>query len=93
MSCKQLDPTDTALEAFGQAAMETRKEAGLTQQAVADRAGLSVTTVRRVESGKGNPTFDTVLALADALDIEGSSSSLRNAARLASRTDRIREGR
>jgi predicted ATPase/DNA-binding XRE family transcriptional regulator len=47
---------------------ETRLVAGLTQEALAERAGLSVEAVRALERGRrGAPRFDTVTRLSTAL--------------------------
>lgn len=45
-----------------------RKMAGITQQELADKAGLNVQTVRSYEAGKYQPKIDTLLTLAKALD-------------------------
>lgn len=42
---------------------------GLSQQAVADRAGLSWSTVTRTEGGKLLPTGPSLFALADVLGV------------------------
>ncbi len=55
-------------ERFGSRLRELRLRAGLTQQAIAQAAGLSVSTVGRLEQG-GNPTPETVTALARALGV------------------------
>lgn len=44
-----------------------RKEAGLTQHELAQRAGLKQTAVSRLESGKSNPTVDMLEAISRAL--------------------------
>lgn len=46
-----------------------RRQAGLTQEELAERAGVSVRTIRRLETGdRANPQIDTVRLLVDALD-------------------------
>ena len=42
-----------------------RERRGLSLQQLADRAGIAKTTLFKIESGRGNPTLDTLLALAD----------------------------
>ncbi|PID91698.1 MAG: transcriptional regulator [Bacteroidetes bacterium] len=37
-----------------------RKEAGLTQEAFAERAGVALAVVRKIEQGKTNLNMDTV---------------------------------
>ncbi len=44
-----------------------RREKMLTQQDLAARAGLTITTISRIETGKFNPSFRTIRALAKAL--------------------------
>jgi transcriptional regulator with XRE-family HTH domain len=46
-----------------------RAAAGLTQQELADRAGLSRTHVGRLETEDGVPSWPTVCALARALGV------------------------
>ena len=48
-----------------------RQQAGLTQEELAERSGLSVRTIRRLETGEhANPQVGTVRQLADALKLE-----------------------
>ena len=44
-----------------------RKRAGLSQKALAEKAGLIPSRVSRIEGGKVRPLFDTVNALAAAM--------------------------
>lgn len=37
-----------------------RKEAGLSQEQFADRAGIALTVIRKIEQGKTNLNFETV---------------------------------
>lgn len=46
-----------------------RKNAGLTQAQLAERAGASEITLSKLETGSARPTFRTFLALVDALDV------------------------
>ncbi|OLR93474.1 helix-turn-helix transcriptional regulator [Actinokineospora bangkokensis] len=49
---------------------ELRRRVPLTQEELADRAGVSVRTIRRLETGeRANPQLDTVRLLADALGL------------------------
>jgi transcriptional regulator with XRE-family HTH domain len=41
----------------------------MTQQDLAVAAGLTLTAVTRIETGKANPTWLTVRGIADALDV------------------------
>lgn len=50
---------------------QLRRRTELTQEDLAERAGLSVRTIRRLETGvSANPQLDTVRLLADALSLE-----------------------
>jgi transcriptional regulator with XRE-family HTH domain len=42
---------------------EARKRAGLSQRALAERAGTTQSSIARLESGRTSPSFDTVLRL------------------------------
>ena len=51
--------------------IEVRTKQLLSQQLLAERAGLSVATVSRLERGLGSPRLSTIRKLADALKIDG----------------------
>lgn len=48
---------------------ELREKAGLTQEALADAAGLKVGGIRDLEQGRRIPGWDTVLSLCKALGV------------------------
>ncbi|MFQ5849997.1 MAG: helix-turn-helix domain-containing protein [Candidatus Binatia bacterium] len=48
---------------------EIRKKHGLSQDGLAERAGISAQYVSNIERGKENPTLDLLLQLADALKV------------------------
>jgi transcriptional regulator with XRE-family HTH domain len=48
---------------------ELRKEQGLTQEALADRAGMPVTSLRGHEQGQRTPTWASVVRLAYGLGV------------------------
>lgn len=52
---------------------EIRKRKGMTQGALAERLGVEQPTVQRWESGKREPSFEQLFALAHALDVEPST--------------------
>lgn len=60
---------DGAPMQIGERLRELRKEQGLAQEALAFRAGVSVSTVARTEGGKLSPTLDTLASLAGALGV------------------------
>jgi transcriptional regulator with XRE-family HTH domain len=53
--------------ALGTAVRAARRSRGLSQQALADAAGMSRVSVSRLEHGLSNPTWDTVLRVGAAL--------------------------
>jgi DNA-binding XRE family transcriptional regulator len=53
---------------LGRALRVRRRRAGLTQAALAERAGIRLETLSRIENGRGNPTVGTVKAILDGLD-------------------------
>lgn len=46
-----------------------RKDAGITQEDLAHLAGVSVRTVRAIETGTGNPSLQAVLAVSGVLGL------------------------
>ena len=55
---------------IGKRIAELRKERGLTQQDVADRAGLQRNHLSRIEQGKYSVGFDTLQSIANALGMQ-----------------------
>ena len=47
-----------------------RKKAGLTQAALAETCGISAPRISEVESGRFNPTIDTLETIAKALGVD-----------------------
>lgn len=47
-----------------------RKLLGLTQVRFTELSGVSLRAIKAIESGKGNPTFETLTRLAEVLDME-----------------------
>ena len=47
-----------------------REELGVTQDYLAELAGVGLRTLKEIESGKGNPTFETLNKLAEVLGME-----------------------
>jgi transcriptional regulator with XRE-family HTH domain len=54
---------------FGSRVRALRSKRGLTQVQLADQAQVSEEWVRRIERGEGSPSFDTVEALANSLNV------------------------
>jgi transcriptional regulator with XRE-family HTH domain len=55
---------------IGDKLREIRKRALLTQQQLADKSGVGVTTIIRVERNQVEPQARTIRKLAKALDVE-----------------------
>lgn len=58
-----------------------RKERGLTQQALADAAGVHVTQLRRYEAGTSQPTLDVLRKIAVALRVSADALLFEEAER------------
>ncbi len=54
---------------MGKSLKALRSDRGLTQSALADKSGINRVTIARLESGQQFPRYETVVALADALDV------------------------
>jgi transcriptional regulator with XRE-family HTH domain len=59
-----------ASRSFGQSLTRFRERAGLSQQGIADRAGLHRTHVAMIEAGQRLPRLDTIVKLGGALEVE-----------------------
>lgn len=55
--------------AIGASIRRARKEAGITQDTLADLIGTSSRTVHAIETGAGNPSLGTVAAAANAVGL------------------------
>jgi transcriptional regulator with XRE-family HTH domain len=53
---------------FGEQVRFWRSGRGITQQRLAERAGMHVVQISKIERDKGNPTVETMLRIAEALD-------------------------
>ncbi len=47
-----------------------RKVLNITQETLSDISGVGLRTLRQFESGKGNPTLETITNICDALGLE-----------------------
>lgn len=63
----------TARGRFAKALRATREQQGLSQEALADAAGLHRTYVGSVERGERNISIDNIERLAEALDVSVAS--------------------
>jgi transcriptional regulator with XRE-family HTH domain len=60
------------LLAFGRTLRKARRDRDLSQEALADEAGLSAKHVGEIERANKDPRLTTVLKLADALELRSS---------------------
>lgn len=49
---------------------ERREILKITQESLADLSGVGLRTIKHLEGGKGNPTFNTLQEIADVLGME-----------------------
>ncbi len=49
---------------------ERRSSMQVTQETLAELSGIGLRTLKQLESGKGNPTLQTIQKLADVLGLE-----------------------
>lgn len=63
-------PRSPAHAALGDAIRELRTEAEMSQEQLAEAAGTDLTQVGGIERGVRNPSYTTLLRLADALGTE-----------------------
>lgn len=78
---------DTSAQLFGENLRAARKQAGLSQQTLANRSGIDRATISLIENNRENPRTDTILRLAKVLGV--SPSELWSD---PSSTDKGREG-
>lgn len=64
-----MDEPDKVRRSIGLRIIELRRERKLTQEDFAERLGIDVRHLRRVEAGKVNFTIDTIVKLANALKV------------------------
>lgn len=55
---------------FGQNIRKARTKAGLTQEQLAERAGVHTNFYARVERGEENPSYETIEKIVKALKIK-----------------------
>ena len=58
------------LAAVGARIAKIRKQRQLSRRVVAELAGIHENTLKKIESGAGNPTLSVLLAIADALHVK-----------------------
>ena len=70
-------PRSPSHRALGEALEELREEADLTHEALAERLEMSFQRISELERGVANPTFITLMRVADGLEVELSELVLR----------------
>lgn len=55
---------------LGEAVRTTRKEAGFSQEKLAEKAGLSTVFISRIERGVESPSVDNLVKIAKALKVQ-----------------------
>ncbi|MGW1492541.1 helix-turn-helix transcriptional regulator [Streptomyces sp. NPDC002402] len=58
-----------ARQALGRRIAAARAEADLTQERLAERAGIDRSTIQRIELGQNDPRFSHLLLIAHALNL------------------------
>lgn len=66
---RRLPPRSPELAALGEALRTVRLRVGVSQERLAEMAGTDLTQVGGIERGTRNPTFLTLVRLADALGV------------------------
>jgi transcriptional regulator with XRE-family HTH domain len=64
-----MDRSEKALAKFGRRLTELREQKGLTIRDLARQSGLDARQIGRIETGKVNLLFSTILALARGLGV------------------------
>jgi transcriptional regulator with XRE-family HTH domain len=67
---RQAKPRSPQHAALGRALEELRREAGLTQEELADRMDSEFQPIGKLERGLSNPTFSSLLRIAAALGVD-----------------------
>lgn len=80
-SVRKMRRSDQPQPALGKAIRQLRNERGITQEALAQEAGVTVGHLSMIERGHSNPTWATVKAIAAALEV-----SMVDLAKLATST-------
>ena len=63
---------DKTLTLFGRVISDLRREAGLSQEVLAEKAGVHRTYISQLERGLKSPTLAVLLKLATALEVKPS---------------------
>jgi transcriptional regulator with XRE-family HTH domain len=61
---------EKVIKSFGAHLKKVRQSKGLTQEDLAEKANVAVSTIGRIETGTFNSTISTIALLAKALNVE-----------------------
>ena len=61
---------DRAKKLLGQRIRQVRRTKNLTQSDLAEKIGFSVNYISQIETGIASPTFETVVKVADGLEVQ-----------------------
>lgn len=64
-----MSPSGSPQVALGAAIKALREKREMKQQTLAEAAGIGVAHLSKIERGRGNPTWSTVVSIAEALDL------------------------
>lgn len=64
-----MSPLSNPQAALGAAIKALREKKEMKQQTLAEAAGIGVAHLSKIERGRGNPTWSTVVSIAEALDL------------------------
>jgi transcriptional regulator with XRE-family HTH domain len=67
---RRVKPKSPAHAALGGAVVALREEAGMSQEDLASRLDRDISAVGRLERGMANPTYESLLGLAQGLEVE-----------------------
>lgn len=70
---------------------EWRRIRGFTQMTLASEAGLTLGTIWNIEHGRNRPSFDTIQAIAKALNVLADQILWPNVQRFPSRANRAKK--
>lgn len=70
-------PRSPIHRALGEAVKDVREEAGLTHEALAERLEMPFQRISELERGVANPTFATLVRIAEGLEVELSDLAVR----------------
>jgi transcriptional regulator with XRE-family HTH domain len=85
---KQVQPTSGPKWAFGQTLVEERHAKGLSQERLAEAAGLDRSFISLVERGIQSPNIVVLLKIAEVLGVPASQLIIKTETRLRSKPPR-----